>query len=59
MGDSVNSNIADNIEDTSEKIWRTTRNKHTFLGMYIDFNVQKKVALDTPHNIGEALEYFG
>ena len=55
MDDSVNSMIAKNIEENLGKISRTTGKKHTFLGMYIDFNVQKKVALDTPHNIGEAL----
>ena len=59
MGDSVNSNIADNIEDTSEKIWRTTRNKHTFLGVYIEFIGRKKFELTTPHHVNKILKDFG
>ena len=56
MDNSVNSNIAYNTEKKYVKISRTIGNKHTFLGIDVDFIGGNEVSLTTPHNINEALE---
>ena len=59
MDDSVNSMIADKIEENFGRAYRTTGKKHTFLGIDIKFIGGKKVAVSTAHHVEEALEYFG
>ena len=59
MDDSFNSMIVDRIEEKFGNLYHTTGKKHTFLGTDIEFIGGKKVAVSTPHHIGEALEDFG
>ena len=56
IDDSVNSMIADKIEDKFGKIFLTRGNNHTFIGMGIDFIGEKIVALTTPHHGHKDLE---
>ena len=58
MDDSVNSIIADKIEEKFEKLSHTTEEKHTFFSMDREFIVRKKVTVSKPNNFGEALEDF-
>ena len=56
MDDMVNSMIVENIEEKCGKLSHTTGNKHTLIGMDINFIRGVKVALTTPHYINKALE---
>ena len=57
--DNVNSMIADEMKVKIGKLSCTTGKKHTFIGMYIEFIVRKKVVVSTPHNVDKDLEDFG
>ena len=58
MDDSVNSMIADNIEEKNGKPSRTTGKKDMFLGMDIEFIGRNRVAVSMPHHVDKALEDF-
>ena len=59
MDVSVNSMIADNIEEKFGKLSCKTRYNNTFLGMKINFIGRNKVAVSTQHHVEKDLEDFG
>ena len=51
MDDSVNLTISDKIEGKFGKLYHTTGEKHTLLGMGIDFIGRKKAVVSMPHHV--------
>ena len=58
VDESVLRKIADTVEEKVGKITRTTRNKHTFLGMNITFKDNGTVTIDMKDYVMEVLQAF-
>ena len=58
VDDNTNTNILDIIEKKFGELVRTTGKKYTFFGTDIEFIGNQKLAITTPINIEEAIEYF-